>query len=40
LLSLPVEERDELSAALSDFVRQEWTWERTAARLLEASPIG
>ncbi len=36
LLSLPVEERDELRAAVSDFVRREWTWDRTAARLLEA----
>ena len=37
LLSLPVEERNELRAAVSDFAGREWTWERTAARLLEAA---
>ena len=40
LLSLPVEERDELRTALSSFVRREWTWDRTAARLLEAAGAG
>lgn len=40
LLSLPVEERDELRAAVSDFVGREWTWERTAARLIEAAGAG
>ncbi len=37
LLSLPVAERDELREAVSGFVRREWTWDRTAARLLEAA---
>ncbi|HVF07861.1 MAG TPA: glycosyltransferase [Actinomycetota bacterium] len=37
LLSLPVETRREIEAALSAFVGREWTWERTAARLLDAA---
>ena len=37
LLSLPVDERRELGEALSGFVRGHWTWERTAAALLEAA---
>ena len=37
LLSLPVEERDELRAAVSSFVGREWTWDRTAGRLLDAA---
>lgn len=40
LLSLPVEERDEIRAAVSNFVHREWTWDRTAARLLEAAGVG
>ena len=36
LLSLPPEERDALRAGVSAFVGREWTWERTAARILEA----
>ena len=40
LLSLPFEDRDELRAALSGFVRREWTWDRTAARLLDAAGVG
>ena len=37
LLSLPVEERREIRAAVSAFVGREWTWERTSARLLDAA---
>jgi glycosyltransferase involved in cell wall biosynthesis len=37
LLSIPAEERAELRTAVSAFVAREWTWERTAARLLEAA---
>jgi glycosyltransferase involved in cell wall biosynthesis len=37
LLSLPGEERDELRRAVSSFVGEHWTWERTAARLLAAA---
>ncbi|HEX7247782.1 MAG TPA: glycosyltransferase [Actinomycetota bacterium] len=37
LLSLPVAERDELRAAVSGFVAREWTWDRTAARLLDVA---
>jgi glycosyltransferase involved in cell wall biosynthesis len=37
LLSLPADERVELRAAVSAFVAREWTWERTASRLLEAA---
>ena len=36
LLSLPTEERDELRAQASAFVGREWTWERTAERLIAA----
>jgi glycosyltransferase involved in cell wall biosynthesis len=36
LLSLSTEERDDLRAAASAFVGREWTWERTAERLIEA----
>jgi len=36
LLSLPHEERDELRRGVSAFVGREWTWERTATRILEA----
>jgi glycosyltransferase involved in cell wall biosynthesis len=36
LLALPSEERDELSAGVSAFVGREWTWERTAERILAA----
>ena len=34
LLSLGPGERDELRASLSAYVRREWTWERTASRIL------
>jgi glycosyltransferase involved in cell wall biosynthesis len=37
LLSLPAEEREELRRGVSGFVASHWTWERTAARLLEAA---
>jgi glycosyltransferase involved in cell wall biosynthesis len=40
LLSLPAGERDELRRAVSAFVANHWTWERTAARLLEAAGAG
>ncbi|MFL5766228.1 MAG: glycosyltransferase, partial [Actinomycetota bacterium] len=34
ILAIPPEERRELSSVLSAFVAREWTWERTAERLL------
>lgn len=37
LLALPDRERAELRAAVSGFVGRNWTWERTAAGLLEAA---
>ena len=37
LLRLPSDERTELRAAVSSFVRTHWTWERTAAALLDAA---
>jgi glycosyltransferase involved in cell wall biosynthesis len=37
LLSLPSDERREMGRGLSLFVTREWSWERTAARLLEAA---
>jgi glycosyltransferase involved in cell wall biosynthesis len=37
LLSLPTSERDELRRAVSSFVGNHWTWERTAAKLLAAA---
>jgi glycosyltransferase involved in cell wall biosynthesis len=37
LLSLSVDERDDLRRAVSSFVARHWTWERTAARLLAAA---
>ncbi len=37
LLSLPHRERDELRRAVSSFVGNHWTWERTASRLLAAA---
>jgi glycosyltransferase involved in cell wall biosynthesis len=36
LLGLAVDERDALGAAVSGFVAREWTWERTASRILAA----
>jgi glycosyltransferase involved in cell wall biosynthesis len=36
LLSLERRERDELRRGVSDFVGREWTWERTATRILAA----
>ena len=35
LLELPADERHALAASLADFVRSEWSWRRTADRLLE-----
>ena len=40
LLSLPHRERDELRRAVSSFVGNHWTWERTAAKLLAAAEVG
>ena len=37
LLSLPHRERDELRSAVSSFVGNHWTWERTASKLLAAA---
>jgi glycosyltransferase involved in cell wall biosynthesis len=37
LLSLPEARRDELRSAVSSFVAAHWTWDRTAAALLEAA---
>jgi glycosyltransferase involved in cell wall biosynthesis len=37
ILGIPAEERDELRSTVSAFVRREWTWERTADRLLDAA---
>lgn len=37
LLALPEAEREELRSAVSSFVAEHWTWERTAAGLLAAA---
>jgi hypothetical protein len=37
LLSLPLRERDELRRAISSIGGSQWTWERTAAKLLAAA---
>lgn len=37
LLALPRDEGDELRSGVSSFVTREWTWERSAALLLEAA---
>jgi len=37
LLMLPPAERDDLRVGVSEFVAREWTWERTAERLLTAA---
>lgn len=37
LLALPREERDELRRAIRSFVTREWSWRRTAERLLDAA---
>jgi glycosyltransferase involved in cell wall biosynthesis len=37
LLSLPIGEREELRRAVSSYVGKHWTWERTAAGLLDAA---
>ena len=34
LLALPSEERADIGAGISAFVRREWTWEQTAAKIL------
>jgi glycosyltransferase involved in cell wall biosynthesis len=39
LLSLPFDEREELRGAVSSFVGEHWTWERTAAKLLAAAEL-
>jgi glycosyltransferase involved in cell wall biosynthesis len=39
LLSLSATEREKLRAAISEAVAREWTWERTARRLLEAAGV-
>jgi glycosyltransferase involved in cell wall biosynthesis len=39
LLGVPDDERRELKGAVSRFVSREWTWGRTAERLLEASGV-
>jgi glycosyltransferase involved in cell wall biosynthesis len=39
LLSLPPNERDGLRLAVSSFVAEHWTWERTAAKLLAAAGV-
>jgi glycosyltransferase involved in cell wall biosynthesis len=39
LLSLPPRERDELRRAVSSFVAEHWTWERTATKLLAAAGV-
>ena len=36
LLALPSEERNEVGEGISSFVRREWTWEQTAAKILAA----
>ena len=36
LLTLPSDERHELRAGVSAFVGREWTWERTASKILAA----
>jgi glycosyltransferase involved in cell wall biosynthesis len=40
LLGLPADERRELRVAVSAAVNREWTWERTAERLLDAAAPG
>lgn len=40
LLQLPLAEREELALGVSGFVAGEWTWERTAERLLAAAVHG
>ena len=37
LLSLPKDERDRLRAQVNQFVAREWSWQRTASRLLDAA---
>lgn len=37
LLALPRGERDELRRAIRSFVTREWSWRRTAERLLDAA---
>jgi glycosyltransferase involved in cell wall biosynthesis len=40
LLALPAPERRELAGSVADFSQREWTWERTARRLLELAAPG
>jgi glycosyltransferase involved in cell wall biosynthesis len=37
LISLPPDERRDVRETIAAFSRREWTWERTAARLLDAA---
>jgi glycosyltransferase involved in cell wall biosynthesis len=39
LLAIPPEERGDLRATVSAYVAREWTWERTAERLLRAAAV-
>jgi hypothetical protein len=39
LLAIPIHERRRLAAALGDFVRQEWSWRRTADALLAVAGV-
>jgi glycosyltransferase involved in cell wall biosynthesis len=39
LLALATQERDELRAGVSAFVGREWTWERTAGKILDAAGV-
>jgi glycosyltransferase involved in cell wall biosynthesis len=40
LVSLPSEERAELRRRVAAFTAREWSWSRTASRLLEAAGAG
>lgn len=37
LISIPADERRELRETIAAFAGREWTWDRTAERLLEAA---
>jgi glycosyltransferase involved in cell wall biosynthesis len=38
LVSLPRQQRDELRREVSSFARRTWTWDRTAAQLIDGMP--
>ena len=40
ILDLPGDEREALRSGVSRFVASEWTWDRTATRLLDAAGVG